>query len=119
MTWFMSGRKLIIESSISSWFFADLQSFSQIWNLVLTARRNLAGNSLLRHSFALKMDLWQIIMFERALRHWDPTLSSPKIMLLAAVNIIAVLAARGNSLEDGLPAYLMLYLFDRHPLTLG
>ena len=58
--------------------FANLQSFNQIWTLVSTARRNLAGNSSSRRSFALKIDLWQFIMFARALRHWTPMLSSPK-----------------------------------------
>ena len=54
MIWFMRGLKSIIESSTLLRFFADLQSVNQIWTLVMTARRNLAGNSLLRHSFALK-----------------------------------------------------------------
>jgi len=43
MTWFMSGRKLIIKLTTLSQFFADLQSFSQIWTLVSTARENLLG----------------------------------------------------------------------------
>ena len=73
---FLSGRKLIIELSTSSRFFADLQSFSQIWTLMLTVGRNLAGNSSSIHTFALKIDLWQSI----TLRHWDPTLSSPTRM---------------------------------------
>jgi len=87
MTWFTRGRKSLIESSTSSRFFANMQSVNQIWNLVLTARRNLARNSSSRHSFALKIDLWQFIMFTRALRHWTPTLSSPKRIMEATVNI--------------------------------
>ena len=78
---------MIIKLSASSWFFADLQSFSQVWTLVSTARRNLAGNPLSRRSFALKMDLWWFtIMFARALRHWGPMLSLPKRMLVVTVN---------------------------------
>ena len=87
MTWFTRVRELIIESSTSSRFFANLQSVNQIWNLVSTARRNLAGNSSSRRSFALKIDLWWFIMFARALRHWTPTLSSPKRIMEATVNI--------------------------------
>ena len=87
MTWFTRGRKLIIKSSTSSRFFANLQSVDQIWNLVSTARRNLAGNSSSRRSFALKIDLWRFIMFARALRHWTPMLSSPKRIMEATVNI--------------------------------
>jgi hypothetical protein len=40
MTWLMRGRKSIIESSTLLQNFADLQSFSQIWNLLSTAKRN-------------------------------------------------------------------------------
>ncbi len=57
MTWLMRGRKSIIESSTSFQNFADLQSFSQIWNRVSTAKRNFAGNSSSRRSFTLKMNL--------------------------------------------------------------
>ena len=68
-------------------FFANLQSFNQIRILVSTARRNLAGNSSSRRSFALKIDLWRFIMFARALRHWTPTLRSPRRITEATVNI--------------------------------
>jgi hypothetical protein len=68
-------------------FFANLQSFNQIWFLVSTARRNLAGNSSSRRYFALKIDFCRFIMFARALRHWTPTLSSPKRIMEATVNI--------------------------------
>ena len=68
-------------------FFANLQSFNQIRILVSTARRNLAGIFLSRRSFALKIDLCWFIMFVRALRHWTPTLSSPKRLLEATENI--------------------------------
>ena len=87
MTWFTRVRKSIIESSTMSRFFANLQSFNQIWTLVSTARRNLAGNSSLRRSFALKIDFWWFIMFARDLRHWTPTLSSPNRITEATVNI--------------------------------
>ena len=55
-------------------FFANLQSFNQIWFLVSTVRRN------------LKI-FCRFIMFARALRHWTPTLSSPKRILEATENI--------------------------------
>ncbi len=55
MTWFTKGWKSIIESSTSSRFFANLQSFNQIWILLSIARRNLTGNSSSRRSFALKI----------------------------------------------------------------
>ena len=45
LTWLMRGWKSIIKSSTFLQNFADLQSLSQIWNLVLTTKRNLAGNS--------------------------------------------------------------------------
>ena len=68
-------------------FFANLQSFNQIWFLVSTARRNLAANSSSRRYFALKIDFCRFIMFARALRHGTPTLSSPKRIMEATVNI--------------------------------
>ena len=40
-----------------------------------------------RCSFALKIDLCWFIMFARALMNWTPTLSSPKKILEATVNI--------------------------------
>ena len=57
MTWLIRGRESINDSSTSFQNFADLQSLSQIWNLVSTTMRNFAGNSSSRRSFALKMDL--------------------------------------------------------------
>ncbi len=57
MTWLPNGAKLMIVLSTLFQFVADLHSFSRIWNLELTARRNLTGNSFWGHSFALKNNL--------------------------------------------------------------
>ncbi len=69
LTSLTSGRKSMIESLTLLQFAADLHSFNQIWNLELTAKRNLAGIFLSRRSFALKIDLCWFIMFIRTLGH--------------------------------------------------
>ncbi len=72
------GQKLMIKLLTLLRFAADLHLFNQIWNLVSTAKRNLAGIYLSRRSFALKIDLCWFIMFIRTLRHWDPKMRSQK-----------------------------------------
>ena len=42
---------------------------------------------LSRCSFALKIDLWWLIIFITVSRHWDPTLRSPKKMSFVMMNI--------------------------------
>ena len=87
MTWLTSEAKLMIVLYTLFWSFADLHSFSQIWSLKSTARRTMAGNSLSRHSFALKIYLWWIIMFKRAQRLRDLVLNLPRMMSFAILNI--------------------------------
>ncbi len=119
MTWFARGRKSIIKLSTSSRFFANLQSVNQIWNLVSTARRNLAGNSSSRRSFALKIDLWWFIMLGRALKDWTPTPSSPKRIMEATVNIKSCSCSSWKFMEDGLPVCLKLWFLRLTSLDLG
>ncbi len=70
---------------------AFLQSFSQSWKHELTAKRSFAGIFSSVHSLAFNVDLLFSIILNRALRHWDPTLSLPKKMSFAMVNIFTCL----------------------------